>query len=197
MGISPGLSVTLAATAKPMPGVFPATGRIPRLVRIWGPAVRAACDALLPVPWRRMAEGGLLVQVAKSQLGNQGGQPYWSWYGFESRQHGAPALSAGARTSVGIWRQGLSLSSLPARKGSGGSQRGDSIIRVTMYRNPGTWCSLTGEVMAATTMWGSWNMWRRGWCTPLKGTQATAVQSVRIPLETAVSAVSEVWGSYK
>ena len=30
-----------------------------------------------------MAEGGLLVQVAKSQLGNQGGQPYWSWYGTE------------------------------------------------------------------------------------------------------------------
>ena len=144
-----------------------------------------------------MAEGGLLVQVAKVSWGTRAGSLTGAGMDLRAASHGAPALSAGARTSVGIWRQGLSLSSLPARKGSGGSQRGDSIIRVTMYRNPGTWCSLTGEVMAATTMWGSWNMWRRGWCTPLKGTQATAVQSVRIPLETAVSAVSEVWGSYK
>ena len=26
-----------------------------------------------------------LVQIAKSQLGNVGGQPYWSWYGYNSR----------------------------------------------------------------------------------------------------------------
>lgn len=26
-----------------------------------------------------------IVSVAQSQLGNEGGQPYWSWYGFESR----------------------------------------------------------------------------------------------------------------
>ena len=25
------------------------------------------------------------INVALSQLGNKGGQPYWSWYGFESR----------------------------------------------------------------------------------------------------------------
>lgn len=26
-----------------------------------------------------------IVKVALSQVGNVGGQPYWSWYGFESR----------------------------------------------------------------------------------------------------------------
>lgn len=26
-----------------------------------------------------------IVEVAKSQIGNKGGQPYWSWYGFTSR----------------------------------------------------------------------------------------------------------------
>ena len=26
-----------------------------------------------------------VVDIAKSQVGNVGGQPYWSWYGFESR----------------------------------------------------------------------------------------------------------------
>lgn len=28
---------------------------------------------------------GEIVTVALSQLGNVGGQPYWSWYGFEGR----------------------------------------------------------------------------------------------------------------
>lgn len=26
-----------------------------------------------------------IVEIASSQLGNVGGRPYWSWYGFESR----------------------------------------------------------------------------------------------------------------
>lgn len=26
------------------------------------------------------------MEVALTQLGNEGGQPYWSWYGFESRE---------------------------------------------------------------------------------------------------------------
>lgn len=28
---------------------------------------------------------GAIVEMAASQLGNVGGQPYWSWYGFDSR----------------------------------------------------------------------------------------------------------------
>lgn len=31
------------------------------------------------------AADGQIVAVAASQLGNVGGQPYWSWYGFSSR----------------------------------------------------------------------------------------------------------------
>lgn len=30
-------------------------------------------------------DSGNIVLVAKSQLGNVGGEPYWSWYGFENR----------------------------------------------------------------------------------------------------------------
>ena len=29
---------------------------------------------------------GQLVTIAKSQLGNEGGQKFWSWYGFDSRE---------------------------------------------------------------------------------------------------------------
>ena len=36
---------------------------------------------------RAFTDGGnqAIVEVALTQLGNEGGQPYWSWYGFESR----------------------------------------------------------------------------------------------------------------
>ena len=36
---------------------------------------------------RAFTSGGnqAIVEVALTQLGNEGGQPYWSWYGFEGR----------------------------------------------------------------------------------------------------------------
>ena len=36
---------------------------------------------------RAFTSGGnqAIVEVALTQLGNEGGQPYWSWYGFDSR----------------------------------------------------------------------------------------------------------------
>ena len=37
---------------------------------------------------RAFTAGGnqMIVEVALTQLGNEGGQPYWSWYGFDSRE---------------------------------------------------------------------------------------------------------------
>ncbi len=40
-------------------------------------------------PFGRAFTGGgnqAIVEVALTQLGNEGGQPYWSWYGFSSRE---------------------------------------------------------------------------------------------------------------
>lgn len=37
-----------------------------------------------------------LMELAKQQVGNVGGYPYWSWYGFNSRVDGAPVLYHGA-----------------------------------------------------------------------------------------------------
>ena len=42
-------------------------------------------DALLQRAGAGGGNGGDLVSVALSQVGNVGGQPYWSWYGFDSR----------------------------------------------------------------------------------------------------------------
>lgn len=43
-----------------------------------------------------------IVEVASSQLGNVGGQPYWSWYGLIQELVGVLVLSAGVRMSVAI-----------------------------------------------------------------------------------------------
>ena len=36
---------------------------------------------------RAFTAGGnqVIVEIASAQVGNKGGQPYWSWYGFKSR----------------------------------------------------------------------------------------------------------------
>ena len=36
-------------------------------------------------PYRKAAQAEQKLEKAKSQVGNVGGQPYWSWYGFNSR----------------------------------------------------------------------------------------------------------------
>ena len=50
-----------------------------------------------------------VVDIAKSQVGNVGGQPYWSWYGFTSRVGVcAPALSPGATARWGYLSRAFS-----------------------------------------------------------------------------------------
>ncbi len=49
------------------------------------PENRSLWDALLQRAGAGGGNGGDLVSVALSQVGNVGGQPYWSWYGFDSR----------------------------------------------------------------------------------------------------------------
>lgn len=48
-----------------------------------------------------------IVAVALSQIGNVGGEPYWSWYGFGSCVECYPALYRGVPTSVGISKRAL------------------------------------------------------------------------------------------
>lgn len=46
---------------------------------------RSLWDALLQRAGAGGGNGGDLVSVALSQVGNVGGEPYWSWYGFDSQ----------------------------------------------------------------------------------------------------------------
>ena len=55
--------------------------------------------------WYGLPSGGGsddIVQVALSQVGNVGGRPYWSWYGYPSRVAGAPVLYPGVAMNVAI-----------------------------------------------------------------------------------------------
>lgn len=47
-----------------------------------------------------------LVEVARSQLGNTGGEPYWSWYGFEERVEWCACFVSWCANECGYMEQG-------------------------------------------------------------------------------------------
>lgn len=48
-----------------------------------------------------------LVEVARSQVGNRGGQPYWSWYGFPSREPWCACFVSWCADQCGYLEAGL------------------------------------------------------------------------------------------
>ena len=49
---------------------------------------------------------GQLVTIAKSQLGNEGGQKFWSWYGFTSRQEWCACFVSWCAEQAGLIQSG-------------------------------------------------------------------------------------------
>ena len=96
---------------------------------------------------------GEIVTVALSQVGNIGGQPYWSWYGFNSVWNGAPALFRGARTNAAISRTALSRSLQAAYKALSGLWREDNGRTAALRQRQDTLSSLTGKATVLQTMW--------------------------------------------
>ena len=47
-----------------------------------------------------------LVEIAQSQLGNVGGEPYWSWYGFDSRVEWCACFVSGCANQAGMLENG-------------------------------------------------------------------------------------------
>ena len=60
---------------------------------------------------RAFTAGGnqAIVEVALTQLGNQGGQPYWSWYGFDSRVEWCACFVSWCADQCGYIESGLVL----------------------------------------------------------------------------------------
>ena len=49
---------------------------------------------------------GQLVTIAKSQLGNEGGQKFWSWYGFDSREEWCGCFVSWCADQAGLIQKG-------------------------------------------------------------------------------------------
>lgn len=49
---------------------------------------------------------GQLVTIAKSQLGNEGGQKFWSWYGFDSREEWCACFVSWCADQTGLIQKG-------------------------------------------------------------------------------------------
>lgn len=58
---------------------------------------------------RAFTAGGnqAIVEVALTQLGNEGGQPYWSWYGFDSREEWCACFVSWCADQCGYIESGL------------------------------------------------------------------------------------------
>ena len=91
-----------------------------------------------------------LVELAKRQVGNVGGYPYWSWYGFDSRVDGAPASYPGAITRQEKVNRALQAVSGRAFRGSSLMDSGAQEA-ITIWL-PEMQFSLTGIWMEQQTM---------------------------------------------
>lgn len=49
---------------------------------------------------------GQMVTIAKSQLGNEGGQKFWSWYGFDSREEWCACFVSWCADQAGLIQRG-------------------------------------------------------------------------------------------
>ena len=68
-----------------------------------------------------------MVAVAQSQIGNVGGQPYWSWYGFESRVEWCAIFASWCANQCGYIDAGI----VPKFAGCG--------VGVQWFQNRGQW----------------------------------------------------------
>ena len=103
---------------------------------------------------RHPAGNQAVVDIAKSQVGNVGGQPYWSWYGFTSRVEWCACFVSWCYGQMGLSEPRLQPASLRASPGS--SRMDNGAGRITPTLPPATPSSSIGTWTAAPTMWASW-----------------------------------------
>ena len=111
-----------------------------------------------------------VVDIAKSQVGNVGGQPYWN---------GAPASCPGAMARWGCPSRALPPVSPRASRGSSLTDNGAGVI--TPISPLATPSSSIGTWMAAPTMWALWSARMAAGSTPWRAIPATPARSRVIP----------------
>ena len=96
---------------------------------------------------------GEIVTVALSQVGNTGGQPYWSWYGFNSRVEWCACFVSWCANECGYIENGLSRSLQAAYKALSGLRKEDNGRMAALRQKQDTLSSLIGKVTVLQTMW--------------------------------------------
>lgn len=131
---------------------------------------------------------GEIVTVALSQVGNVGGEPYWSWYGFGSRVEWCACFVSWCANECGYIEAGV-IPKFAACASQGVpwfQERG--LWQDNSYEpRPGDIIFLTGMMEAKTvlpTMWGLWRRWRMAASTPWRATLATPCDRTAIPWDT-------------
>lgn len=96
---------------------------------------------------RAFTAGGnqLIVEVAMSQLGNEGGEPYWSWYGFDSRVEWCACFVSWCAGQCGYIDSGL----IPKFAGCADG--------VNWFRNNGQWQGRNYEPQPGDIIFFDWD----------------------------------------
>ena len=95
---------------------------------------------------RAFTAGGnqAIVEVALTQLGNQGGQPYWSWYGFDSRVEWCACFVSWCADQCGYIESGL----VPKFAGC--------VDGANWFKSNGKWQNRTYEPKAGDIIFFDW-----------------------------------------
>lgn len=95
---------------------------------------------------RAFTAGGnqVIVEVALTQVGNQGGQPYWSWYGFDSRVEWCACFVSWCADQCGYIESGL----VPKFAGC--------VDGANWFKSNGKWQNRTYEPKAGDIIFFDW-----------------------------------------
>ena len=95
---------------------------------------------------RAFTAGGnqAIVEVALTQVGNQGGQPYWSWYGFNSRVEWCACFVSWCADQCGYIESGL----VPKFAGC--------VDGANWFKSNGKWQNRTYEPKAGDIIFFDW-----------------------------------------
>jgi len=95
---------------------------------------------------RAFTAGGnqAIVEVALTQVGNQGGQPYWSWYGFDSRAEWCACFVSWCADQCGCIESGL----VPKFAGC--------VDGANWFKSNGKWQNRTYEPKAGDIIFFDW-----------------------------------------
>ncbi len=87
----------------------------------------------------------LIVEVARSQIGNVGGEPYWSWYGFTERVEWCACFVSWCANKCGYLRSGI----IPKFSGC--------INGVEWFKDRGQWIGNSFEPSPGMIIFFDWN----------------------------------------